>query len=222
MKILYIKKKNFTQFLINNFEEAKNSDIIVFAQECFDTINIENELEKKSHQILEVCKFSAMLNVTIIIYCKLILSSESEAKNSALVISGGKLLGICDEINTNINKQIACVNLYEINQKRICVLIGNNTKTVEFFQIALNYNCDVVIGGVQCSSRANTSLANFYLDEYKLNTLIVSANKVEVFGDNVEVLNKKNLTLVTLKKLKTKKMPTFYKYLHKTIYENFN
>ncbi len=223
MKILYIQKKNFTQFLINNFEDAKNSDLIIFAPCCFPTINLENELNKQTQTLIEVCYFSKQFKATIIIFCNIILSSENKLSQKAgIIISNGKLLGICDEIDTSRADLPASVSIYEIADKKICVLVGNNAKTVELMQIANIFNCNLIVSGVENSSRAITSLAKYYLDEFNVSTIICSKNKVEVFCKNKNVINKKFLSLITLNKLQPKKVPKFYKYIYKTIYENFN
>lgn len=222
MKILYIKKKTFTQFYINNLEDASECDLIIFAFGCIKSINIEDELEGRSQTLVEMCKLTAPLKATIVVFNKLKFNKEQDFVNAALVLKAGKLLGICDEIDINKTGSEASINIFEMGDTRMCVLVGSNSKVAEFMQVAGVFNCNLVVSGVETSSEQNTSLARFYLNELNINTLISSANKIEVFSTNYEIKQKTNLNKIVLGKNKPKKLPTFYKYLHKTICDNFN
>ncbi len=222
MKILYIKKKTFTQFYINNLEEARASDLIVFAFDCINEINIEDEIEKRAQTLVEVCKLTASLKAMIVVFTKMRFNSSMKSINVALVIKSGKLIGICDEININKSDSEASINIFELGNERLCVLVESNTKIAEFMQIAGVFGCNVVVAGVDKSSEQNTSLARFYLNELNINTIICGTNKVEIFSNSFETKQKTNLTRIVLNKNKPKKLPVFYKYLHKTICDNFN
>ncbi len=222
MKILYIKKKTFTQFYINNFEDAKASDLVIFAFDCIKQINIDDEIEKRSQTLVDVCKLTASLKAVIIVFTKLKLNSASKVINAALVIKHGKLIGICDEIDINTSGSEASINIFETGSERMCVLVGDNAKVAEFMQIAGVFGCNLVVAGVDKSSEQNTSLARFYLSELNINTIICGANKVEIFSNGFETKQKTNVCKIVLSKNKPKKLPDFYKYLHKTICDNFN
>jgi len=223
MKILYIRRKNFTQFLLNNYLDAKKTDIIIFAPDCIPFINIDNELEGLSNDLTSLCYLSKTIGVTIIVFCKVLLSKElDKVTNAGLVISEGKLLGICEEIDIYDTSKVTSINVYEIDNHRICVLVGNNSKVAEFIQLALDYKCDIIINGIDNSSVTNTNLARYFLQEFNLASIIASKNKVEVFGKKKQVENKKNASVIYLNKLGSKRMPTYFKYLHKSIYSNFN
>ena len=94
MKITFLSRGNYTDFVLSELSKVRKTDVLVFSPGIIDKLDLMGELSGKSSTFYDLCVLSKSMDCVVICACD--TEVYGVLRKSAVLIDCGNLSGVSD------------------------------------------------------------------------------------------------------------------------------
>ena len=146
MKITFLSRGNYTDFVLSELSKVKEPDVLVFSSGIIDKLDLMGELVGKSNTFYDLCVLSKSMDCVVICACD--TEVYGVLRKSAVLIDCGKLSGVSDMahvIDESPYSPGGGYKIFDTSRGKIGIIVGEDLYFPEAPQMLSTCESDVII-----------------------------------------------------------------------------